>query len=112
MDDGRVIIDETYKIIKGIADTLEEKKDNYSVEVFTSLKNDVNESLNWAKKCRNKVWLRSKEGTDLAQGCLDAANQLNGKLESNEVLSDESYALFMKLESLAKIIATKASVMT
>lgn len=112
MDDGRVIIDETYKIIKGIADTLEGKKDNFTEDIFKSLKNDVNESLNWAKKCRNKVWLRSKEGTDLAQGCLDAANQLNNKLENNEVLSNESYALLMKLESLAKIIATKASVMT
>lgn len=112
MDDGRVIIDETYKIIKVIADGLEEKKGNYSDSLFTSLKKDVEDSLTWAKKCRNKVWLRSKEGTDMAQECFNAANTLKEKLDSSETLSDESYALVLKLENLSKIIATKASVMT
>lgn len=112
MDDGRVIIDETYKIIKGIADNLEEKKGSFAESAFASLKKDVEDSLSWAKKCRNKVWLRSKEGTDMAQGCFDAANALKEKLDNAVTLSDESFALVLKLENLAKIIATKASVMT
>ncbi|MGD9570146.1 MAG: hypothetical protein AB7V48_17860 [Sedimentibacter sp.] len=112
MEDGREIIDQTYKTIKGISETLDDRKENYAEAKFLTLRKEVDESLNWAKKCRNKVWLRSKEGTDLAQGCLDVANVFRSMLDNNETISDESYTLLMKLENLAKIIATKASVMT
>lgn len=112
MEDGRKIIDETYQVIKGIADGLDEKKQNYSEEVFSGLEQDINDSLNWAKKCRNKVWLRSKEGTDLATGCLEAAKQLQENLENTNAAADAASSLLLKLEALAKIIATKASVMT
>ena len=111
MSDGREIIDEAYKLVKGIAESLEAFKESYSAEHYTELSESISGSVDWAKKCRNKVWLRSKEGTDLAQGCLDAAAALNESLGKSASL-DEAASLNYKLESLAKIIATKASVMT
>ena len=112
MSDGREIINETYKKIKAIAEDVEARKAEFSESDYQRLEKEVTSSLDWAKKCRNKVWLRSKEGTDLAQGCLDAALTLESGLESKEGFWDASSSLLYKLENLAKIIATKASVMT
>ncbi|MBW8382511.1 MAG: hypothetical protein K0M69_08345 [Youngiibacter sp.] len=111
MSDGREIIDETYKLIKGIAESLDGSKESYSDENYAELSETISSSVDWAKKCRNKVWLRSKEGTDLAQGCFDSASALKEEIGSTAALEGAA-SLNYKLESLAKIIATKASVMT
>lgn len=111
MSDGREIIDETYKTAKSIAESLEGLKGSYSDEHYTELSETIAGAVEWAKKCRNKVWLRSKEGTDLAQGCFDSANALKDELGTAAAL-DGAASLNYKLESLAKVIATKASVMT
>lgn len=111
MSDGREIIDETYKLVKGTLESLEGFKESYSEEHYAELLETITGSVEWAKKCRNKVWLRSKEGTDLAQGCLNAAVALNEVMGKSESL-DGAASLNYKLESLAKVIATKASVMT
>lgn len=112
MSDGRQIIDETYQIIKGIAEQLGEKKQNFADDVFAKLEGNVGASLTWAKKCRNSVWLRSKEGTDLAAGCQESANLLKESLSDPTAATDAAISLLSKLDSLARIIATKASVMT
>ncbi len=112
MSDGRQIIDEVYRVVKGISEKMETKKSIYPDDVFASTTQDVEASLTWAKKCRNKVWLRSKEGTDLAAGCLNAANGLKEKLDDTSSAPGAASELLIKLETLAKIIATKASVMT
>ena len=112
MSDGRQIIDETYNILKEVPAALESQKAAYEGGVYETLRGTVESSLEWAKKCRNKVWLRSKEGTDLAQGCLDYAKELSSSLGQPEKATDAAYSLLYKLEGLAKIISTKASVMT
>lgn len=112
MSDGRIIIDDTYKVIKGISEELESKKANFSEDAFAKLAEDVDASLTWAKKCRNKVWLRSLEGTDLATGCFEAANKLKEDLDGGKANADAASGLLNKLDALARIIATKASVMT
>jgi hypothetical protein len=108
MSDGRQIINETYKIIKEVSEELEGQKDNR----FEDLKKDVGVCLKWAQKCQNKVWLRSKEGTDLAQGCRDEAEKLKKHLTDASVAPEAALDLSMQLESLAKIIASKATVLT
>lgn len=112
MSDGRDIINQAYSTLKEIADVMDLAKENFSDKNFQEYKKEFDESLAWAKKCRNKVWLRSKEGTDLAQGCLDAINELKENTDDENKAVQLSFNVKYKLESLAKIIATKASVMT
>jgi len=112
MSDGRDIMKNTYKIIKKISDELELKKENFSDEKYESVKKELEESLKWAKKNRNSVWLRTAEGAGLAQGCLDVSKELEEKIDDEEEAADKALDLKIKLESLAKIISTKASVMT
>jgi hypothetical protein len=108
MADGRQIINETYKIIKEVSEELQGQKDNHSED----LEKDVGICLKWVQKCQNKVWLRSKEGTDLAQGCRDEAERLKENLTDASVAIEAALDLSMQLESLAKIIASKATVLT
>ena len=108
MNDGRQIINETYKIIKEVSGELEGQRDNH----FKDLNKDIGVCLKWAQKCQNKVWLRSKEGTDLAQGCKDEAEKLKKHLTDGSVALEAALDLSMQLESLAKIIASKATVLT
>ncbi len=112
MSDGRDIMKETYKIIKKISAEFDSKKEDFSDEKFESTKKELEESLKWAKKNRNSVWLRTAEGTGLAQGCLDEAEKLQEVVDDEKKAADKALDLKIKLESLAKIIATKASVMT
>jgi DNA polymerase III sliding clamp (beta) subunit (PCNA family) len=112
MSDGRDIITITYKTVKEISSELDSRREVFTESNFNELKKEVDESLNWAKKCRNKVWLRSKEGTDLAQGCLNVVNELKENMDDGSKAAELAFNLKYKLESLAKIISTKASVMT
>lgn len=108
MSDGRQTINETYKIIKEVSEELEGQKDHHSED----LKKDVGVCLKWVQKCQNKVWLRSKEGTELAQGCKDEAVKLKKHLADSSIALEAALDLSMQLESLAKIIASKATVLT
>ena len=112
MEDGRQVISETYKVIRGIVEGLEQVKKDSPETSFTEVEKYIESSLGWAKKCLNKVWLRSSEGTQLAKGCLDVANELKAKATNPASALEEAINLSSLLESLAKIIATKASVMT
>lgn len=112
MSDGREIIAQTYTALKEIASTFDSKKEEFSEKDYRELKKEVDEALIWAKKCRNKVWLRSKEGTDLALGCLNTVKELEESINDGSKASEIAFNIKYKLESLAKIIATKASVMT
>jgi hypothetical protein len=112
MSDGRDIMKETYKIIKNLFGEFESKKEDFSDEKYESVKKELEESLKWAKKNRNSVWLRTAEGTGLAQGCLEEVKKLEEKIDDEKEAANKALDLKIKLESLAKIIATKASVMT
>jgi hypothetical protein len=112
MSDGRDIMKETYKIIKELSGDFDSKKGEFSDEKFRSTKKELEESLKWAKKNRSSVWLRTAEGTKLAKGCLEEAKNLEEKINDEKEAADKALDLKIKLESLAKIIATKASVMT
>ncbi len=112
MSDGRDVINQTYKAVKEISTNMEAVRSKFSDQEFESFKIEITECVTWAKKCRNKVWLRSKEGTDLAQGCLNAVEAIETEIQNGaEGLQAAETAKF-KLESLAKVISTKASVMT
>jgi hypothetical protein len=112
MSDGRDIMKETYKLTKELSKELDENKEKFSDGKFEKTKKELEESLKWAKKNRNSVWLRTAEGTGLAKGCLDEAKKLKESMEDENKAVDKALDLKLKLESLAKIIATKASVMT
>jgi len=112
MSDGRDIINQAYKTVREISKNVEESKKNFSDKESEDFENEVKECVDWAKKCRNKVWLRSKEGTDLAQGCLEAVLDIEKNLKNGEAAVTAAETANFKLESLAKVIATKASVMT
>ena len=112
MADGREIIEETYKIVVAISDGLGDLKPTYPEELFGGLEGSTASCLKWAKLCRGKVWLRSAEGTGLAQGCLDVAKELKANLGQPAAASEAAAALSSQLESLARLIATKAQVLT
>ena len=112
MTDGREIIEEAYKIIMGVSGGLGELKGSYSEEAFAEFEESIGSCLKWAKLCRNKVWLRTGEGIDRARTCLDAANRLKANLGVPAAASEAAAELSSQLESLARIIATKAQVIT
>ena len=112
MADGREIIEEAYKIITGISHGLGELKGIYSEEAFAEFEESIGSCVKWAKLCRNKVWLRTGEGIERAQPCLDAANRLKANVANPDAANDAASDLSSQLETLARIIATKAQVIT
>ena len=112
MTDGRQIIEDTHSIIMGVSNGLDNVEGNFSEEEFAEFKLYVVEAQKWVRLCRKKVWLRGKEGTDMAQGCLDAALDLKAALDDPSRAVDAAGDVSSKLESLARVIATKSQVLT
>ncbi len=112
MADGRQMIEEVYKTITGISERLEELKGNFSEDAFAEFEGAIESCLKWGKLCRGKVWLRTAEGTDRAQGCFDAAERLMAGLDNPETAGAEADDLAAQLESLARILATKSQIIT
>lgn len=112
MADGRDHIEDTNTIIQEVAEQLGELGDTYSADQLDEFETYLESAQKWVKLCRRKVWLRGQEGTAMAQGCLDSANQLQAAIkepdEAIEALADVSY----KLESLARVLSTKSQVLT
>jgi hypothetical protein len=110
--DGRDHIEDTNTIIQEIAGQRGDLNDTYSADQLDEFEMYLESAQKWVKLCRRKVWLRGQEGTAMAQGCLDSANQLQAVLkepdEAIEALADVSY----KLESLARVLSTKSQVLT
>ena len=112
MTDGREIIEEAYKVIMGVSGGLGDLKGSYSEEAFVEFEESIGSCVKWAKLCRNKVWLRTGEGIERAQPCLDAANRLKANVANPDAANDAASDLSSQLETLARIIATKAQVIT
>jgi hypothetical protein len=110
--DGREIIEETYKTITGISDGLGELRKSYPEEAFVEFEGAIGSCIKWAKLCRNKVWLRTGEGIGRAQGCLDAAGRLQANLGNPDIANEAAADLSSQLEGLARVISTKAQVIT
>jgi hypothetical protein len=110
--DGREFVEQAYVIVNDVAGSLEHLRDGYPEETFGEFEDYIGASIKWAKLCRNKVWLRSHEGTELARSCLDAANRLRGSLAQPALATEAGADLSSQLESLARLISTKAQIIT
>jgi hypothetical protein len=112
MADGRQHIEDTYAIISDVASRFDGWKDNLSGDDLAEFEMYLESAQKWVKLCRGKVWLRGKEGTDRAQECLDAARKLQSSLDEPAAAIDAVADTSMRLESLARVVATKSQVMT
>jgi hypothetical protein len=112
MADGRTIIEDVRGIIQEVSNGLDDLKETFSDAQFSELEGYVEASSKWVKLCRKKVWLRGKQGTDMAQECLDAATELRASLDDPPAAIDACADLAQQLEVLARLIATKAQVLT
>lgn len=112
MADGRDHIEDTNTIIQEVAGQLGDLKETYSADQLDEFEMYLESAQKWVSLCRRKVWLRGQEGTAMAQGCLDSANQLQAAIkepdDAIEALADVSY----RLESLARVLSTKSQVLT
>lgn len=112
MADGRDLIEETVAIIGQLTEGLPAVQAHYSADEFEELKSYLESAGKWAAACRKKVWLRGKEGTDMAQKCLDVAKHLQEVLDKPAAALEAAADLSYQLENLARVIATKSQVMT
>lgn len=112
MADGRDIIEEVRLIIMDLSGKTGDLEATYPESTLEELKSYLEEADKWVKLCRKKVWLRGLEGTEKAQACLDVANRLQDSLDQPGVAVDAAADLAGKLDSLARLIATKAQVLT
>lgn len=112
MTDGRQLIEDTRAIILEVAAGLDGLKGAFSDDEFAEFEMYLESAQKWVNLCRKKVWLRGKEGTDMAQGCLEAAERLQASLDDPEAAIDAMAEVSSKLESLARVISTKSQVLT
>jgi hypothetical protein len=112
MADGRQHIEDTYGIISDLAGRLDGLKGAFSGDEYAEFEMYLESAQKWVKLCRGKVWLRGKEGTEKAQQCLDAANEIQPSLDDPAAAIDSLADLSTRLESLARVVATKSQVMT
>ena len=110
--DGRESIEDAYKIITSAADGLGDLKGRYSKEAFAEFEASIGSCQKWVKLCRNKVWLRTGEGIDRAQSCLEAAQRMQADLNNPAAANEAAADLSSQLETLARIISTKAQIIT
>lgn len=101
--DGRDYIEECYAKIKEISERLT------SEEAGSALSQTAANALEWTKKCRKKVWLRTKEGMDLAKGVLDAARAIPDGGDGFDAAL-ETY--LDKVRELAKIVSYRVAIIT
>lgn len=111
MDDGRELIKEAYGIINSINEGLAEIKSNFAGDDFGTFASAIKNGLDWAKKCQNKVWLRSKEGTEMASVVLEAARRLQDNLNTPQVNS-KAVDFSEKVQHLGRELQHKVSFMT
>lgn len=112
MADGRDYIEEAYRSISAISEGMGAQKEAYPEGAFADFEAGVAGSLKWAKVCRGKVWLRTGEGTAMASSCLDTANELKANLGEPSAAAESALTLTSQLEALARVLASKAQVIT
>lgn len=115
MADGRDLIEQAYQIITELAGKGDSLVKGFGQEQAEEFKTELEAAVKWVKLCRDKVWLRGKQGTDMAQECLDSANRLKAGLAdpADAAAAVEAVAdLSLRLETLARLIASKVQVLT
>ncbi len=112
MADGRQLIEDTRAVILEVANGCDALRDTFTDEEIAEFEVYLEAAQKWVKLCRRKVWLRSQEGTEMAQRCLDAARRLQTSLGDPPAAVDAMAEVSSNLESLARVIATKSQVLT
>lgn len=112
MADGRELIEQVVVILGQLPAQVDAVKGSYSDDERTELDEIVEGANKWVGMCRKKQWLRGAEGTAMAQGCLDAAQRMQDSLDTPASAIDEAADLTSQLERLARLLATKSTVMT
>lgn len=115
MADGRELIEQAYQIITELAGKGDGLVKGLAEDQAEEFKAEMEAAVKWVKLCRDKVWLRGKQGTDMAQECLESANRLKAGLEDkiDAAAAVEAVAdLSLRLETLARLIASKVQVLT
>lgn len=112
MADGRDLMEEVRQIIMDLSAKTGDLEGTYPEATLEELKSYLEEADKWVKLCRKKVWLRGLEGTEKAQACLDTANKLQDSWDQPAVAVEAAADLASKLDSLARLIATKSQVLT
>lgn len=112
MADGREHIENIHITLVDLANQLEEQKGRFSDTEFAELTKNLLASQNSVRMCRGKVWLRSKEGTEITQKCLESVQNLRGELGQPSAAIGTAKNLAEQLEALARLIASKSQVLT
>ena len=112
MADGRDLIEEAYKIVTELTGSLDGVIASFSADAAKEYKSELEAAMKWAKLCRDKVWLRGKQGTDMAQDCLSSAKRLQESLTDAAAAIEGVADLSLRLETLARLIASKVQVLT
>jgi hypothetical protein len=110
--DGREMIEEVVVILGQLPAQVGAVADGYSADQRIELDEILEGAVKWVGMCRKKQWLRGVEGSGLAQGCLDAAKRLQDSVDTPDTAIDEAADLSSQLEKLARLVATKSTVMT
>jgi hypothetical protein len=110
--DGRELIEEVVAILGQLPDQLQAVEGSYSADERTEMDEILAGADKWVGMCRKKQWLRGAEGTGMAHGCLDVAKRLQGSLGNPTAAIDDAADLASQLERLARLLATKSTVMT
>lgn len=101
--DGRDYIEECYAKMKELSEHLN------ATQAGTTLAQTASSALDWTKKCRKKVWLRTKEGMDLAKGVLDALHAIP---EDGADISDVLETYLNRVRDLAKVLSYRVAIIT
>lgn len=112
MADGREYIEQIVAILGELPPQVDAVADSYSEDQRVELDEILEGAVKWVGMCRKKQWLRGVEGTGMAQGCLEAARRLQSSLADPPTAIDEAADLTSQLETLARLVATKSTVMT
>ncbi|OQB24653.1 MAG: hypothetical protein BWY10_02597 [Chloroflexi bacterium ADurb.Bin180] len=112
MADGRELIEEVVAVLGELPERVGAVEGPYTADQRAELDEILESANKWAGMCRKKQWLRGAEGTGMAQGCLDAARRLRGSLDQPTVAIEHAADVAAQLERLARLLATKSTVMT
>lgn len=112
MADGRELIEQAYQIITELASKGDSLVKDLADDQADEFKTEMDAAVKWVKLCRDKVWLRGKQGTDMAQECLESANRLKAAIADPAAMVEAVADLSLRLETLARLIASKVQVLT
>ena len=112
MADGRELIEQAYQIITELASKGDSLVKDLADDQADEFKTEMDAAVKWVKLCRDKVWLRGKQGTDMAQEGLESANRLKAAIADPAAMVEAVADLSLRLETLARLIASKVQVLT